>query len=107
MLAATISTHGVMEGGGSYNLHARIPADGGSLALPYLEEATRCCALRAASEPIVVADDGSSQGKNSLAPMRAAVKCLRARVGAERPVLVVHVDQHANDFNALFEGTKA
>src|SRR5262249_23451139 len=25
------------------------------------------------------------------------------RVGAERPVLVVHVDQHANDFNTLFD----
>jgi hypothetical protein len=25
MSAPTISTHGVMEGGGSYNLHARVP----------------------------------------------------------------------------------
>lgn len=103
MRAPTISTHGVMEAGGSYNLHAKIPAGGGSLALPYLEEAARSCALRATSDPIVIADYGSSQGKNSLAPIRAAVKCLRARVGAERPVSVVHVDQHANDFNTLFD----
>ena len=103
MPAATMSTHGVMEGGGSYNLHARIPAGGGSLALPYLEEAARSCALPAVSHPIVIADYGSSQGKNSLAPMRAAIKCLRTRVGAERPLLVVHVDQHANDFNTLFD----
>jgi hypothetical protein len=103
MSAATIPAHGVMEGGGSYNLHARIPAGGGSLALPYLEEAARSCALARASDPIVIADYGSSQGKNSLAPMRVAVQCLRTRVGAERPVLVVHVDQHANDFNTLFD----
>ena len=103
MSAAAIPTQGVMEGGGSYNLHAKIAAGGGSLALPYLEEAARSCALRPASDPIVVADYGSSQGKNSLAPMRAAVRCLRARVGAERPILVVHVDQHANDFNTLFD----
>ena len=103
MSAATISTHGVMEGSGSYNRHARIPAGGGSLALPYLEEAARSCSLPAASDPIIIADYGSSQGKNSLAPMRAAIKCLRTRVGAERPVLVVHIDQHANDFNTLFD----
>jgi hypothetical protein len=32
MATATVSTHGVMEGGGSYNLHAKIPAGGGSLS---------------------------------------------------------------------------
>jgi hypothetical protein len=107
MSAATIPTHGVMEGGGSYNLHAKIPAGGGNLALPYLEKAARSCTLRSGSDPIVLADYGSSQGKNSLAPMRAAIRCLRARVGSERPIIVVHVDQHANDFNTLFEVLRA
>jgi hypothetical protein len=92
-----------MEGGGSYNLHARIPAGGGNRALPYLEEAARSCPLPPESGPIVIADYGSSQGKNSLAPMRSAVQCLRTRVGTGRPIAVVHVDQHANDFNTLFE----
>jgi hypothetical protein len=103
MSAATIPTHGVMEGGGSYNLHAKIPADGGNLALPYLEEAARSCTFRSGSDPIVIADYGSSQGKNSLAPIRAAIRCLRTRGGSERPIIVVHIDQHANDFNTLFE----
>ena len=103
MSAVTISTHGVTEGGGSYNLRARIPADGGTLAVPYLEEAARGCTLPRGSCPIVVADYGSSQGKNSLGPMRAAIRCLRTRVGNERAVLVIHVDQHANDFNTLFD----
>ena len=103
MSAATIPTHGVMEGGGSYNLHAKIPAGGGNLALPYLETAARSCTLRSGSDPIVIADYGSSQGKNSLAPMRAAIRCLRTRVGNERAVVVIHVDQHANDFNTLFD----
>lgn len=102
MSATTTSTHGVMEGGGSYNLHARIPAGGGKLALPYLEEAARSVTLGAGSDSIVIADYGSSQGKNSLAPMRAVIRRLRARVGSERPITVVHVDQHANDFNTLF-----
>ena len=103
MAAPTISTHGVMEGGGSYNLHARIPAGGGNLALPYLEDAAQSCTLPPGSDPIVIAAYGSSQGKNSLAPMRAAIRCLRSRVWNERAVTVVHVDQHANDFNSLFD----
>jgi hypothetical protein len=45
MSAAMPSTHGVMEAGGSYNQHAKIPAGGGSLALPYLEQAAQSCAL--------------------------------------------------------------
>ncbi len=96
------ATHGVMEGGGSYNRHAKIPAGGGVLALPFLEQAVKNVALESGDQPIVIADYGSSQGKNSLAPMRAAIKALRARVGTARPILVVHIDQPANDFNTLF-----
>ncbi len=96
-------SHGVMEGGGSYNRNARVPAGGGTLALPFLEQAVQNVTLDRGDEPIVIADYGSSQGKNSLAPMRAAIKALRARVGPDRPISVVHVDQAANDFNTLFD----
>jgi len=102
-MASAISEHGVTEAGGSYNVHAQVPAGGGILALPYLEKAAHSCTLAPGSDPIVVADYGSSQGKNSLAPMRAAIRCLRLRVGSERPITVIHVDQHANDFNTLFD----
>jgi len=92
-----------MEGGGFYNLHAKLQAGGGNLALPYLDEAARSFPLPPGSGPIVIADYGSSQGKNSLAPIRAAIQCLRKRIGNERAVIVIHVDQHANDFNTLFD----
>ena len=52
---------------------------------------------------MVIADYGSSQGKNSLAPVRAAIRGLRARVGLQRSILVVHIDQYTNDFNTLFD----
>jgi len=100
MSSEATAAHGVMEGGGSYNLHAKIPAGGGNLALPFLEEAVHRLILD--DKPVVIADYGSSQGKNSLAPMRSAIKALRTRTGAHRPILVVHVDQPANDFNTLF-----
>jgi hypothetical protein len=94
---------GVMEGKGAYNKHAALPAGGASLALPFLEQAARSLALDAGDRPIVVADYGSSQGKNSLAPLGLAVRILRPRIGPDRPVLVYHIDQPANDFNSLFE----
>jgi hypothetical protein len=103
MASQATVTHGVMEGGGSYNTHARIPAGGANLALPFLEQAVRGVTVEGGSEPLVIADYGSSQGKNSLAPMRVAIKELRARVGPERPIFVAHIDQAANDFNTLFD----
>jgi hypothetical protein len=103
MANQTTATHGVMEGGGSYNLHARIPAGGGNLALPLLEEAVRNIPLERGDQPVVIADYGSSQGKNSLSPMRTAIKALRLRIGPDRPIFVVHIDQAANDFNTLFD----
>lgn len=94
--------HGVMEGGGSYNRHATIPAEGGALALPFLEQAARNITLDGGDGPVVIADYGSSQGKNSLAPMRVAIRALRTHLGPDRPICVVHIDQAANDFNTLF-----
>ena len=52
---------------------------------------------------MVLADYGSSQGKNSLIPMRAAINGLRRRVGPRRAISVFHIDQPSNDFNSLFE----
>ena len=49
----------------------------------------------------MIADYGSSQGKNSLAPMGIAIGNLRPRLGPNRPIFVFHVDQPSNDFNTL------
>jgi SAM dependent carboxyl methyltransferase len=58
--------------------------------------------LDASRRPMVLADYGSSEGENSLAPMRAAIAVLRARVGHERPIFVCHTDLPGNDFSSLF-----
>lgn len=97
-----IASHGVMEGQGSYNRHAKIQGSGISLALPFLGKAARRIALYTSDQPIVIADYGSSQGKNSLAPMRLAIESLRSALGAGRPIFVFHIDQPSNDFNTLF-----
>ena len=53
-------------------------------------------------EPVVIADYGSSQGHNSLAPITAAIRALRERLGPIRAISVAHTDLPDNDFSALF-----
>src|SRR5262245_61222586 len=97
----------VMEGKGFYNKNAAIPAAGGALALPLLEQAARLIHLDSSDRQIVIADYGSSECKNSLAPMRTAIAVLRARAGLQRPIFVYHTDLPANDFNTLLRCWRA
>jgi hypothetical protein len=92
-----------MEGDGAYNRHAALQAAGNTMALLHARNAASRVNLDARHEPIVIVDYGSSQGKNSMAPMRAAIEALRLRAGADRPFMVCHVDLPVNDFNALFK----
>jgi SAM dependent carboxyl methyltransferase len=93
----------VMEGGGAYNRHARHQTAAASVAGQFLESAVSNLALDHGAEPIVIADYGSSQGKNSQAPIGAAIRTLRPRLAPARPIFVYHVDQPSNDFNTLFK----
>jgi hypothetical protein len=92
-----------MEGGGAYNRHALQQAAGGASALPLLQEAARRVILDSADRPIVIADFGSSQGRNSLRPMSAAIAALRERTGVDQALSIVHTDLPGNDFSTLFE----
>jgi len=103
MLKERALSHGVMEGKGAYNQYAKLQANGAALALPLLEKAIKGIELDSGLEPIVIADYGSSQGRNSMIPMRVALRALRKRIGPSRPVLVFHIDQPSNDFNSLFD----
>jgi hypothetical protein len=91
-----------MDADGAYNRHATLPAGGAALALSLLEKAVQRVELDPNGQSIVVADYGSSQGKNSMAPMRLAIQGLRRRIGPHRAISVFHVDQPSNDFTTLF-----
>jgi hypothetical protein len=103
MSSASHLFHGVTEARGSYNKHAASQAAAGALALPLLRKAAQAVALGAEDQAAVIADYGSSQGKNSLAPMRAAIAVLRGRLSPRWPICVVHVDVAENDFSTLFD----
>ena len=92
-----------MEGRGVYNRSSRVQAAGLSPAVPLLERAASTVSLSNAPETIVIADYGSSEGRNSLAPMAVAIGALRKRIGPNRAISVVHTDLPGNDFSALFE----
>jgi hypothetical protein len=103
MTDPSVSPASAMEGKGAYSQHSRIPAAGGALAIPLLAEAARRVALDEGGRPIVIADYGSSEGRNSFAPINAAIEELRKRVEPERPIEVYHTDLPGNDFVTLFE----
>jgi len=63
--------------------------------------------LPADGAPFRAADLGAAAGTNSLDPMRAVVEGVRARTATETPVVVVHTDILANDFDALLHNVMA
>ena len=96
-----------MEAGGAYNRSSTVQAAGLAPAVLWLTEAARLVPLGPPDVPLIVADYGSSQGRNSLVPLRAAIGVLRERAGADRAISVVHTDLPGNDFSALFQTVAA
>ena len=90
-----------MEGSGFYNRNSAMQAAGIALLLPFWEAACRTVAID--NGTIVIVDYASSQGRNSMAPMRIAIEELRGRAGAGTPVEVIHTDLPSNDFSSLFK----
>lgn len=89
-----------MEGSGFYNRNSALQAAGIALLLPYWEKA--CRTVEILNQPIVIVDYGSSQGRNSMAPMRIAIEELRRRIENSTPIEVIHTDLPSNDFSSLF-----
>ncbi len=101
MATDTAVANTAMEGDGFYNRNSNLQAAGIELALPFLIEAARTIPADGQT-PLVVADYGSSQGRNSMRPMRQVIETLRSRIGADRAIEVVHTDLPSNDFASLF-----
>jgi hypothetical protein len=88
-----------MEGQGFYNAHSRPQQAAAALGEVMLARAA--ARVPPGTSPIVIADYGSAEGKNSLAPMGAAVRVLRRAHRA--PITVVHLDRPRNDYASLFD----
>lgn len=89
-----------MEGDGFYNKHSTLQAAGIQQLLPMWRDAVDLCDF--GSRPPTIADYGSSQGHNSMAPMSIAIEAIRRRVSATTPISIIHTDLPENDFSSLF-----
>jgi hypothetical protein len=87
-------TVSAMEGGGYYNQHSAPQRAACALGFPVWANACRALA-ETAPAVVRIADFGSSQGRNSVAPMKLALSILGGQVE------ITHQDLPANDFNAL------
>ena len=70
--------------------------------MPLIEQAAHLIDPVRDAQPLLIADYGSSQGRNSLEPLRAAVAVLRQRFGPEKAICVTHTGLPDNDFSTLF-----
>jgi hypothetical protein len=89
-----------MAGDGLYNEHSQPQHVAGGDGVPLLVRAAEAIPLNR-ERGVAAADYGSSQGRNSLAPIGAVVETLRGRLGAGAPISIFHTDLPSNDFAAL------
>ena len=92
-----------MAGSGIYNAHSQPQRAAAGRGLELLLRAARLA--EPGEGPFFLADYGSAEGRNSLAPMRAAIGEVRRR--HRGPITVVHLDRPRNDFSSLFELLRA
>jgi len=89
-----------MKGEGFYDDHSAPQMATIAAVLPWLEEAVGQMDLAAHGGPVVVADFGCSEGRNSIAAAGRIIAALRVR--DRRPIQTVHSDLPTNNFNQLF-----
>ena len=90
-----------MAGGGQYNEHSTAQLSAAARAFPLLRSAA-AVVPPTSDGSLTIADYGCSEGRNSLAPMRAAIDEMRRVHPADMPISVVHTDLPLNDFSSLF-----
>src|SRR5262245_37264108 len=92
----------VMDGAGYYNEHSAQQLEAATAGVELLRRAAASVPIPDRG-PLVIADLGSSEGRNSLEPLSAAVDTIRKRPGGDVPIAVVHTDLPQNDFSSLFD----
>jgi len=94
-----------MEGSGFYNRHSALQAAGVAALADIWARA--CDAVPVGEGVVRIVDLASSQGRNSMAPMRIAIDTIRRRTGPARPIEIIHTDLPSNDFSSLFDAVFA
>jgi hypothetical protein len=95
------STTEGMKGGGYYDDHSEYQRATAAGSSRFISDAIAAIALPDEASTFVLADYGSSTGRNSVASVRAALQAVRSR-RATQPIAVIHNDLVTNDWNDLF-----
>ena len=95
----------VMQGRGYYNAHSTLQARSAVEADLLLARALDTVALPEGQ--LIIADFGSSQGRNSARPIGMILDRLAERAGGRREMMVIHTDLPQSDFTSLFEMLEA
>ena len=90
-----------MAGHGEYNEHASAQATAAGFGIDQLVVAARA-APAGPTGAVTIADYGTSQGRNSLRPLSAAIDAIRQSRGPAQEIVVAHTDLPDNDFSTLF-----
>lgn len=90
-----------MKPGGFYNQNSSFQQSSMEAVIGWGSEAIAAMPLPDESHPIVLADYGCSEGKNSIFAAAYLVEGFRRR-RPEQPICVIHTDLPGNNFNQLF-----
>lgn len=90
-----------MKGGGYYDDHSEYQRATAASAATFIAECAAAAPLPRDRHTFVIADYGSSTGRNSVASVRVAVEAVRRR-RTDQAIAVLHNDLPTNDWNELF-----
>lgn len=98
----SIKLAAAMAGNGQYNRHSGIQAAGINRATFAACDAAQLTSPPDPAASIIIADYGSSQGRNSLFPIGNMIRVFRENLYYDHEICVIHTDLPDNDFNTLF-----
>jgi hypothetical protein len=90
-----------MKGDGFYDRHSSYQRDTFDGVASWIDQAVAAMNLPEPALPIVVADYGCSEGRNSIHAVGRVVAALRRR-RPDQPICALHTDLPTNNFNQLF-----
>jgi hypothetical protein len=90
---------------GCYNLNSSQQMRAVELSLPFIQQAIDILDLSniLTTQPLIIADFGSSHGLNSMYAMKAIIEYIQKSKNEQHSFLIVHNDLPTNDWRILFD----
>ncbi|CAF1354069.1 unnamed protein product [Rotaria sordida] len=86
-----------------YNSNSDIQMHAVELSLPFIQQATDVLDLSPSTQPLIIADFGSSHGLNSMYAMKKIIEYIQQSKNEQCSFLIVHNDLPTNDWKIVFD----